>query len=250
MPVHYASETGFIPQLLKLAKKYSLRVVEDAARSFAGFRNGERIGKVDDVICFSFDGIKNITSGKGGAIVTSNAALLERVKGGCLLGGEKDSEKRFTGERSWDFNVSNQGFRFHMSNIMAAIGREHLKKADGFIQIKKQAVTQYIVLLSSVKDIECLQHKVEQNAPHIFVIKVLNDKRDYLMHTLRELGIQCGIHYQPNHYLKLYKSNDSLPNTELVAKQILTLPLHTELQKDDVTYVVGSRVKLLGEYNA
>jgi dTDP-4-amino-4,6-dideoxygalactose transaminase len=247
MPVHYASETSFIPELYALAKKYSLRVVEDAAHSFAGFRHGERIGKVGDVICFSFDGIKNITSAEGGAIITSDPKLLERLKDGRLLGVEKDTEKRYEQARSWEFNVSNQGFRFHMSNVMAAIGREQLKKSDTFILKRKEAVSRYLELLSNVDDIDCLDHNFTQNAPHIFVVKVLNGKRDYLMNALRESGIQCGIHYQPNHYLSLYKSTYSLPITELVAKQILTLPLHAELQTGDVNYIVNTIVGILGE---
>lgn len=250
MPVHYASENGFIPSITKLAQKHSLRMIEDAAHSFAGYRNDSRIGREGDVICFSFDGIKNITSGEGGAIVTSDFTLLERLRDGRLLGVEKDSEKRYKGERSWDFNVSNQGFRFHMSNIMAAIGREQLKKVDIFVEKRKKIVQQYIELLFDVKDVELLNHSFDLNAPHIFVIKVNCDRRDFLMNTLRESGIQCGIHYQPNHYLKLYKTDYSLPNTELIAKQILTLPLHVDLVSDDIFYIVNIIKKALGDRNA
>lgn len=250
MPVHYASETGFIPALSRLAKKYSLRVIEDAAHSFGGHNNGERIGKVGDVICFSFDGIKNITSGEGGAIITSDLALLERIKDGRLLGVEKDTDKRYSGERSWDFDVSNQGFRFHMSNVMAAIGREQLKKIDDFIDIRKKSVSKYLELLSGIRGVECLKHSYEQNAPHIFVVKILDEKRDFLMSSLREKGIQCGVHYQPNHYLSLYETNYSLPTVELSSKQILTLPLHADLSYEDINFIVDSIRKLLSEYNA
>ena len=81
---------------------------------------GRKIGGFGDVICFSFDGIKNITSGEGGAIVTSDNKVLEIVKDKRLLSIEKDSDKRYSGQRSWDFDVKMQGYRYHMSNIFCS----------------------------------------------------------------------------------------------------------------------------------
>ena len=238
MPVHYAGETAFIPNLNKLAIKYSLRVIEDAAHSFGGYRDGKRIGKVGDVICFSFDGIKNITSGEGGAIITSDPKLLQRIKDGRLLGVERDSEKRYNGKRSWNFNVSHQGFRFHMSNIMAAIGREQLKKADEFINVRKKAVALYNELLSDVPKIICLEHDFKNNAPHIFPVKVQGAKRDELIDSLRQRGIECGFHYQPNHKLTYYNKNETLKVTSKVSDEIMTLPLHADLSEANVVFIV------------
>src|SRR5450759_1400654 len=123
MPVHYASGAGKLYDVYALAKKHGLRVIEDAAHAFGGTRNGARVGATGDVVCFSFDGIKNITSGEGGAVVTSDAAVANRIKDARLLGVEKDTEKRYTGKRSWEFDVTAQGWRYHMSNVFAALGR-------------------------------------------------------------------------------------------------------------------------------
>ena len=112
MPVHYASGSNKIDEVYELAQKYNLRVIEDAAQSFGGFKAGQAIGKQGDIICFSFDGIKNITSGEGGLIVTGDQLLAQRIKDARLLGVEKDTEKRFKGERSWSFDVQYQGFRY------------------------------------------------------------------------------------------------------------------------------------------
>ncbi len=240
MPVHYAGETAFMPELMKLANKYNLRVIEDAAHSFGGYRDGRRIGYVGDIVCFSFDGIKNITSGEGGAIVTSDLEVLKRIKDGRLLGVEKDSEKRYKGERSWIFDVSHQGFRFHMSNIMAAIGREQLRKVDNFIRIRREAVLLYVELLEGLPNVTCLNHDFINNAPHIFVIKVLEGKRDYLMKELRQIGIECASHYQPNHKLSYFKQDGNYKITEQVSKEILTLPLHADLTKKNVIHIVDA----------
>lgn len=127
MPVHYASSSKGIKEVYKLARKFNLRVVEDAAQAFGSKRNGKLVGTEGDIICFSFDGIKNITSGEGGA---SDKELIQKVQDGRLLGVEKDTDKRYSGQRSWDFDVNHQGFRYHMSNIMAAIGMVQLDRLE------------------------------------------------------------------------------------------------------------------------
>jgi len=91
MPVHYASGPGALDKIYELAKKKNLRVIEDAAHAFGGKYQGNRVGATGDVVCFSFDGIKNITSGEGGAVVTSDATVANRIKDARLLGVEKDT---------------------------------------------------------------------------------------------------------------------------------------------------------------
>jgi dTDP-4-amino-4,6-dideoxygalactose transaminase len=106
MPVHYASFPGDLDALYAFAERHGLRVVEDAAHAFGCEYKGRRIGSFGDVACFSFDGIKNITSGEGGAIVSSDPEIIARAMDARLLGVIKDSEKRYAGERSWEFDVS------------------------------------------------------------------------------------------------------------------------------------------------
>ena len=99
--------------------------------------------------CFSFDGIKNITCGEGGCIVTSDQAVAEAARDGRLLSVEKDTEKRFSGQRSWEFDVERQGWRYHMSNVMAAIGRVQLTRLDGDV-LPSAAVVDPLPILEQV----------------------------------------------------------------------------------------------------
>ena len=114
--------------MYKFAEKNSLRVIEDAAHALGTTYKNKRVGSFGDVACFSFDGIKNITSGEGGCIVTDNKDVLQKARDARLLGVEKDTEQRYKGERSWAFDINAQGWRYHMSNIMAVIGLEQLKQ--------------------------------------------------------------------------------------------------------------------------
>ncbi len=239
MPVHYASHSSSIPEVYELAKKYNLRVVEDAAHSFGCLREGKIIGQEGDIICFSFDGIKNITSGEGGAILTADEEVLTRAKDGRLLGVEKDSDNRYRRERSWNFNVSRQGFRYHMSDLFAAIGREQLKRCDELFKRRKAHLKQYITELQNLAEIETLELDYDNLVPHIFIIKATK-RRDELFEFLKTKGVQVGLHYAPNHLLNKFKTDYSLPVTESLSKEIITLPLHPDLTSDDITYVTDA----------
>ena len=106
VPVHYTGGVGNLDELYSFAQKYKLRVIEDAAHAFGTKYKGNLIGSIGDIVCFSFDGIKNITSGEGGCIVTSDSKVIENIKNTRLLGVEKDSDNRYNNLRSWNFDVS------------------------------------------------------------------------------------------------------------------------------------------------
>ena len=232
MPVHYASSSKGMDRIYKLAKEYNLRVIEDAAQAFGSRRDGDLVGTRGDIVCFSFDGIKNITSGEGGAILSNDKEFIQKVQDGRLLGVEKDTDKRYTGQRSWDFDVNHQGFRYHMSNIMAAIGIVQLSRIDEFREKRQSIVKIYIQELKNINEIEFLDFNYNEILPHIFVIKV--KKRDNLREYLLENNIECGVHYKPNHLLSKYKVNNNLPITEKVYEEILTLPCHYDLSDQEI----------------
>lgn len=242
MPVHYASDMGNLKDIYAFAKSNSLRVVEDAAHAFGSLYNGKKVGSFGDVVCFSFDGIKNITSGEGGSIVTDDESILQKVRDARLLGVERDTEKRFKGQRSWEFDVKIQGWRYHMSNIMAAIGSAQFKNLPRIIQIRRAIAMRYIEMFKDINSIEPLQLDYPNIVSHIFVVKVKEGKRDDLRSFLIENNIECGIHYYPNHMLTKYRTTYSLPNTENVYKELLSLPCHLDLRKKDQDYIV-SKIK-------
>ena len=247
LPVHYAGGVGQILAIYSIAKKYNLRVIEDAAHAFGTTLDGKRVGSFGDIACFSFDGIKNITSGEGGCIVTDDRTVLSRVMDARLLGVEKDTEKRFLGERSWEFDVKDQGWRFHMSNIMAAIGLVQLDRFSEFASKRQCLASHYNRLLSINSKIKLLDSNYDDVVPHIYPVRLLGKvSRKKVIAMLEDLGIQTGIHYQPNHLLSFYKgSKNSLPVTEKIYPQIFSLPLHVDLKMEDVEFVCQQLLKIL-----
>ena len=249
MPVHYAGGMGNLDRIYAFAKANRLRVIEDAAHTFGSLYKGKKVGSFGDIACFSFDGIKNITSGEGGAIVTDDEGVLQKVRDARLLGVKKDTEKRFAGQRSWDFDVHYQGWRYHMSNIMAAIGIEQLKRFSEFAARRQKLAKQYQKNLKNIKSIELFEQDFDFIVPHIFVVKLKSGNRDDIRKKMLEKGIQTGFHYQPNHFLTLYNPDGicTLPVTEQIFPRLLTLPLHPDLEEPDVEYVCSQLLEHLSQ---
>jgi dTDP-4-amino-4,6-dideoxygalactose transaminase len=239
MPVHYASNPGRLDGVYELAQRSNLRVIEDAAHSFGGTYGGRPIGASGDVVCFSFDGIKNITSGEGGAVVTADLVAMEQVRDARLLGVERDSDKRASGMRSWDFDVTRQGYRYHMSNVFAAIGRVQLQRLKGELApARRRLARQYRERLQDVPHVTLIALDLDASIPHIQVILVAADRRADVQEALRSEGIETGFHYKPNHLLSYYGSGRiQLPVTEEISTQLLSLPLHPALGAADVDHV-------------
>ena len=250
LAVHYASSSEGMESVRDFASRYQLRVIEDAAHSFGCVRGQERIGAAGDITCFSFDGIKNITSGEGGAVVTGDPEVARRIKDARLLGVEKDTDKRYAGQRSWTFDVREQGWRYHMSNLMAAVGREQLKKLPRFAVIRRVRAQAYVDALRELSGLAMLDIDYSQLVPHIFPVRILAGRRDRVFDALIAADIECGIHYQPNHLLSYYRTDYGLPNTERLHSELLSLPLHPDLSEKDQTLVILELKRALEAYHA
>ena len=248
MPVHYASNVGGAEDVYSLARSKGLRVVEDAAHAFGCRMGNGLVGSSGDIVCFSFDGIKNITSGEGGAVVTGDPDVAHYVATARLLAVENDTEKRFSGDRSWVFDVLHQGHRHHMSDIMASIGRAQLKKIDQFGSVRRQLATGYQSAFRDVAGLALLDFDYAGSIPHIFPLRVLAGRRDGLMNHLRANDIQCGLHYGPNHLLTYFRSEYPLPVAETMGRELLSLPLHPLVTSDDQRRVVETVREYLGRH--
>lgn len=246
IPVHYSGYPGNILNVYKFAKKYRLRVVEDAAHAFGSYVEKKKIGSFGDIICFSFDGIKNITCGEGGCVVSSDKRIIETVKNIRFLGIIKESEKRYIKKKSFDIDVKSQGWRYHMSDINASIGLAQLKKINFFKKKRFFLISKYKEFLKDNSNIIFFKYNYKNIFPHIFVIK-LKKIIDFekIKNILLKKNIEIGFHWKPAHTLSFYNEGVRLPNTEYIAKRMLTLPLHVELTERDIKYVCKELNKLI-----
>ena len=248
IPVHYAGNPCDMGELLIIKNKYNIKIIEDAAHAFGSYYKGKKIGSFGDISCFSFDGIKNITSGEGGCVVSSDISIMDHIADARLLGVINDSLKRYKKKRSWNFDVKFSGWRYHMSDIMAAIGRAQLKRFRFLSEKRKKLASHYAQFLSKNPFIKLVVKDNNDIVPHIFPIIL---SKEFNVNKIRShlfrLGIETGQHYKPNHQLTLFKSktNLNLKNTEEIANSILSLPLHPDLKFRDIEYISKKLLDIL-----
>lgn len=236
MFVDYASNPWHLDEVYDFARRKGLRVIEDAAHAFGCKHHGRKIGSFGDMVCFSFDGIKNITCGEGGCLVAFEAEAAHLASDARLLSVENDAQKRFAGARSWDPDVKRQGWRYHMSNIMAAIGRVQLSRLEAeFIPARRALAARYAEKLAPVPGVALL-HTDPQDfiVPHIMPVRILHGRKDEVKDALAARNLPTGVHYKPNHLLSCFSTGQSLPVTEQLYAELVTLPMHPGLTTEDV----------------
>ena len=241
MPLHFAGIICDLEKVYELAKKYNLRVIEDATHAFGTEVNQKKIGSYGDIVCFSFDPVKIITSIDGGCIVVNNKKELEMGQHYRLLGVDKDTTERYKNKRSWDYDVVSEGYRYHLTNIMASVGISQIKQIDKFIKNRQETCKKYNEAFKEIKEIKIPQTNFENISPFIYTIRILNGKREELIQHLQDKKIDVGIHFIPVHkhsYFKNRKIGD-MEITNRVVNEILTIPLHSNMKNEFIERIIS-----------
>lgn len=235
--VHYGGLACEMDGLLKIARQSKVRIVEDAAHAFGSRYKGKMVGGFGDITCFSFDPIKNLTCGEGGSVTTNSAKLAEILRRKRILGISKDTWMRYKNKRSWFYEVVTEGYRYHMSNINAAIGLAQFKRFEKFIERKRRIVMEYDRFFKGINGIELLRRDYYQTAPFNYTIKIRKN-RDMFVEYMKNRRISVGINYIPNHIQPFFrKFAKKLPVTERVWKEIASLPLYYDMTRGDIEKV-------------
>jgi len=229
LPLHFGGLPGRLKELYAMAERHRLRIVEDATHAFGSRADGRMLGSFGDITCFSFDPVKVITSIDGGAVVVGERELLERLRHWRFLGIDRETHERYKNSRAWEYDVVGQGFRYHMTNINAAIGLSQLARADEFIAARRASCRLYSERLADLDGVRCPATDFADVAPFIYTVRVPAPRREGLIEHLKRRGIATGVHFLPAQdfsFLKGCRRGD-LSVTERVTREILTLPLHT-----------------------
>jgi dTDP-4-amino-4,6-dideoxygalactose transaminase len=236
MPVHFGGQPCDMDTIIALARQHRLLVVEDAAHAFGSSYKEHAIGTIGHATCFSFDPIKTITCGDGGAVALQDQQVAERIINMRLLGIDTST---LSTDGCNTYQVTGGGYRYHMSNLHAAIGLQQLKKFPAIAARRREIWRCYAESLQNCSDIKLLRYNLQDGIPFHFVARILNNKRDGLLTYLRARGIEAAIHYPPNHVQPFFQRYATpLPQTEMAYTQILTLPLYPAMSDDEVAFVV------------
>lgn len=248
MVVHYAGMACDMQRITKIAAKYNLYVVEDAAHALGAKYGKNFLGTIGKVGCFSFHGTKNAASGEGGAFVTNDSKLIKIAEVIREKGTNRSSFMR--GERR-KYSWVNVGRSLVLSDILSAIALEQFKKIDKITALRRKNA-QYLI-----KKLRKLSHKIilpqvsNNTEPnwHIFAIRVPRSIRDKVIRGLRTYGIEASFHFLPLHSSamgkKLGYKNGDLPVCEEIAATLIRLPMHPRLKKSELDYMVAALEKIL-----
>ena len=244
IPVHFAGQPCDMDEIYSLAKKYKLKVIEDAAHAVPSSYKGIRVGALEgtDITCFSFYATKTLSTGEGGMATTDSSVYAKSMRVNRLHGISRDSWNRCDGTNDWYYDIADNGYKYNTTDINAAIGLVQLSKQDALM--KKRL---YIAQKYNSAFIKCANIIIPYVKPdrvtswHLYVIKVPN--RDEVIKRITKQGVGCSVHFIPIHKHSFYREKYSLKNSDYeVANKIfessLSLPIYPDMSDQEIDYVI------------
>lgn len=249
LPVHYGGLPCDMDAILDIAARHNLLVLEDAAHAAGAVYRGRKIGAIGHATAFSFYANKNMTTGEGGMITTSDSDLADRCRILSLHGISRDAWKRYTAAGSWYYEVTELGYKYNLPDLLAAIGLVQLHKLDA-LNARRQAIAeQYHRAFREMAFLEPFPPCVPEDRTHVwhlYTIRLhldaLRITRDQFIDELKARGIGVSVHYIPIHFHPHYRGygwqRGDYPHTEAYYARTISLPLYPGMTDADVSRVI------------
>lgn len=243
--VDYAGQPCDIKAIKEIADEFDLYLIEDACHALGAEYENKKIGNFADLTIFSFHPVKHITTGEGGAVVTNNKELYDRLTLLRSHGIDKNAQDRYGPNASWAYDMKCLGRNYRITDFQAALGIAQLRKLDLFIEKRSELAAMYNKFLADVDFVQLpLVKSNVKHAWHIYTI-LLDESidRDEFFKYMRNAGIGVNVHYIPVYRHSYYINNfnfdeNDFPVTEDIFKRIITLPLFPRMGLDKLEYVV------------
>jgi len=251
--VHFSGLPCNMGPILKLARKYKIKIIEDCAHAIESKYYNKHVGNFGETGCFSFYATKNLTTGEGGMLITNKKRISSRIKIMRLHGMTKDAWKRHLPEaltmkdRFQHYQVTELGLKYNMIDINSSLGLVQLKKIERNWKIRKLIHQSYF---NKLKHLPIIFQKINpypvKYAYHLSIIRIdttkTSKKRDHLIKFLLKNNIGVGVHYRSVTDLYYYKkylgwNNNTCKIAKSVGDNILSLPLFPSLKKNEVSYI-------------
>lgn len=252
--VHYGGYAIDV-EVLRSVLPSGVAIIEDAAHALGAVHgNGKRVGASGNTVCFSFYANKNLSTADGGAIALFNADKAEHLRCLRMSGMDSNAWSRFTNpSTAFVAGVAELGYKMNFTDLQASIGRVQLQRFEEMATVRRMVAEHYRKQLAEVGLNIPFQSKAfdSRHARHLLVAcfdpKKTGMTRDKMLLALRDRNIGASIHYRPLHGQPLYCKDGlaSLPVTESLAEQIMTLPISARMTLDDVDYVVHHLAELI-----
>lgn len=247
--VHMAGYPAKMDEIMEIAKKHNLKVVEDACHGPLSEYKGKKLGTIGDCSAFSFFSNKNISTGEGGMFVTNSEELATKAKLLRSHGMTTMSYQRASGHAT-EYDIVELGYNFRLDDIRASIAIEQLKKLPGDLDKRIVVRKRYLENLSNVKGIvvpfaDCKEFTSNYIMP-VVLIEGNKERRNAIREKIHEAGIQTSVHYPAIHKFSIYKNYGAvLPQTEYVTEHEITLPMYAALTMEQVDFICDTVKKAI-----
>lgn len=249
--VHMAGFPAKMDEIMDIARKYNLKVVEDACHGPLSEYKGKKLGTIGDCSAFSFFSNKNISTGEGGMFVTNNEEYASKARLLRSHGMSTMSYQRATGHAT-EYDITELGYNYRMDDIRAAIAIEQLKKLPRDLEKRLAVRKQYVDRLAKVDGVIVpFANNTEFVSNYIFPV-VLKDgnkeRRNKIREFIHSAGIQTSVHYPAIHRFSIYKEYGTiLRQTEYVTDCEFTLPMYAALTPDQINFICDTVERAINE---
>ncbi len=260
VPVHIAGNVANMKKIMRLAKQYDVKVIEDAAHAFPSPTELGYAGTIGDAGVFSFYVTKTMTCAEGGMVCTRDKELAKRMTIMRLHGMDRTTWDRYTSPKaSWEYDIVAPGYKFNLPDVLAAIGLCQLKKAEQFDKKRKKIVQIYNESFKNLDFIK-LPPDGEGNAWHLYLMRIVPEKlkidRYEFAKKLQQKGIGISVHFIPLFNFTYWKNLDpdfnaeNYPNAQKQYSNTITIPLWPDMTKKMVKTVIDAVIQIGSEYHA
>lgn len=257
--VDYTGAVVNIREIRKICDEHNLIFIEDAAHSIGSKWDGKKVGTLADMTCFSFHPVKTVTAGEGGAVLTDNKELYQKVLLAHAHGITHDEAmmEEAPHEGIWYYEQISLGYNYRMTDFQAALLQSQLKKLDRFGQRRQEIRKKYDEVFSEMPEIIVQKEYPESDSyRHLYIIRLNLEKltctRREFFDAMSAENVQCQIHYVPVYWFPYYKhlgyKKGLCPNAEEIYKGIMSIPLYPKMTDQDVKDVICAVKKLIENY--
>ncbi len=255
IPVHFSGQPADMNEILDIAKKHNLYVIEDAAHALPAWYKGKKIGTIGDITAFSFYATKTLATGEGGMATTENDEWADRIRVLRLHGINKDAWKRYSKEGTWEYDVIENGYKYNTTDINSALGLAQLKKLEWMWKERLKIAQRYNEAFKDYE--ELILYKVKDDrisSWHLYPLKLnlelLKINRDQFIEKLKSRGIGTGVHFIPLYRFSYYKKklnykSKNFPISEWIFKRVVSLPIFPGIKEEEVDYIIDNIVDII-----
>jgi dTDP-4-amino-4,6-dideoxygalactose transaminase len=260
IPVHFAGHPCEMDSIMKIADKYDVAVIEDAAHAIGAKYKGKMIGTIGTTTCFSFYVTKNIMTGGGGGIATTESDdLADKLRTSSTQGINSDAWNRYSDGRSWYYEVVNAGYEYSMNDLQASIGNIQIDKIERFQKNRENVAMLYTEELEEISHVVVVPREKEnmRSAWHLFPILLLHENlnidRNTFIEALKAEKIGSSVHFIPIYLHPYYREKygykkDDFPNTQYIFEHEISLPIYSKMTQDDMMDVVLAIKKIVKHF--